>query len=137
MCTNTITSCTSQPNRHRTSSPVTWPCSGLGNQCWQLLPTRASPSVVGYQDYVRLLACTRREEAWCGQRRRRSTFRTESSSGEEDESAAAPYSSSVTGAAIKRKRTFDKFLALRIVCGKGPKGQACWLRPAQSKETLS
>ena len=41
---------------------------------------------------------------------------------EEDEGAAAPSSSSVTGAAIKHKRTMDKFLALRIVYGKGPKG---------------
>ena len=41
---------------------------------------------------------------------------------EKDESAAAPSSSSVTGAAIKRKRTKDNFLALRIVYGKGPKG---------------
>ena len=40
---------------------------------------------------------------------------------DEDESAAAPSSSSVTGAAIKRKRTMDKFLALRIVYGKGPR----------------
>ena len=41
---------------------------------------------------------------------------------EEDESAASPSSSSVIGAAIKRNRTMDKFLALRIVYGKGPKG---------------
>ena len=43
---------------------------------------------------------------------------------EEDESAAAPSSASVaphTGAAIKHTRTMDKFLASRIVCGKGPK----------------
>ena len=42
---------------------------------------------------------------------------------EEDEGAAAPSSCSVvppTGAAIKHKRTKDKFLALRIVHGKGP-----------------
>ena len=40
------------------------------------------------------------------------------------EGAAAPTSSSVappTGAAIKHKRTMNKFLALRIVHGKGPK----------------
>ena len=41
---------------------------------------------------------------------------------DDDESAAAPSSSSVTGAAIKRKRTKDKFLALRTVYDKGPKG---------------
>ena len=41
---------------------------------------------------------------------------------DEDESAAAPSSSNVTSAAIKRKRTMNKFLALRIVYGKGPKG---------------
>ena len=41
---------------------------------------------------------------------------------EEDDSAAAPSSSSVTGAAIKHKRTMDKFLALRIVYGKGTQG---------------
>ena len=41
---------------------------------------------------------------------------------EEDESAASPSSSSVIGAAIKRNDTMDKFLALRIVYGKGPKG---------------
>ena len=41
---------------------------------------------------------------------------------EEDESAAAPSSSRVTGAAIKRKRMRDKFLVLRIVYDKGPKG---------------
>ena len=43
---------------------------------------------------------------------------------EVDEGAAAPFSSSVgppRGAAIKHKRTMDKFLALRIVCGKRPK----------------
>ena len=38
-----------------------------------------------------------------------------------DEGAAAPSRSSVTGAAVKHKRTMDKFLALRIVYGKGPK----------------
>ena len=116
------------------------PCDVAMFRTWKSVLAAAAnesfaESVVGYQDFVRLLSHA--PEAWCGQRRRRSTFRTESSSGEEDESAAAPYSSSVTGAAIKRKRTFDKLLALRIVCGKGPKGQACWLRPAQSKETLS
>ena len=41
---------------------------------------------------------------------------------DDDESAAAPSSSSVAGAAIKRKCTTDKFLALRIVYGMGPKG---------------
>ena len=41
---------------------------------------------------------------------------------DDDESAAAPSSSRVTGAAIKRKRTMDKFLVLRIVYGKGPMG---------------
>ena len=40
---------------------------------------------------------------------------------EEDEGAAAPSSSSAAGATIKHKRTMDKFLALRIVYGKGPK----------------
>ena len=38
---------------------------------------------------------------------------------EDDEGAAAPSSSSVAGAAIKHKRTVDKFLALRIVYGEG------------------
>ena len=40
---------------------------------------------------------------------------------EEDKCAAAASSSSVAGAAIKHKRTMDKFFAWRIVYGKGPK----------------
>ena len=57
---------------------------------------------------------------------------------EDDEGAAAPSSSTLpTGAAIKHKRTMDKFLALPIVYGKGPRVNAPrWKQVTGSANTL-
>ena len=135
MCTNTFTSCTSQPNRHRTSSPVTWPCSGLRNQCWQLLPTRASPRASRDGQDIKTTFDFSRMHL-----KRRSVVLAEEATlhvqnrivlGEEDESAAAPYSSSVNA-------QWTSSWPCASSMAKDPKvKRACWLRPAQSKETLS
>ena len=76
-----------------------------------LSPTQTNPLM--HQPRVATPSTNKPSSTWTkrkSQRRKRTT-----------KGAAAPSSSSVAGAAIKHKRTVDKFLALRIVYGEGPK----------------